>query len=75
MMSGVPLEAFLAVDECWNGEFRSKVASCWLFILSHTAMHGFMNIKGKYKSTNWHLQCLSPILVTTQREKSPKPAC
>jgi hypothetical protein len=24
-----------------------KVASCWLFLLSHTTMHGFMNIKFK----------------------------
>jgi len=23
----------------------SKVASCWLFLLSHTAMHGSINVK------------------------------
>jgi len=26
-------------------EFYYKVASCWLFLLSHTKMHGSMNIK------------------------------
>jgi hypothetical protein len=45
MMSGVPLEICWAVNECLNNKFRYKVASCWLFILSHTAMHGSMNIK------------------------------
>jgi len=29
----------------WNNKFRYQVASCWLFILSYTAMHGSMNIK------------------------------
>jgi len=29
----------------WNNGFRYQVASCWLFILSYTAMHGSMNIK------------------------------
>ena len=29
----------------WNNKFRYKVASRWLFILSHTTMHGSMNIK------------------------------
>jgi len=28
----------------WNNKFRYQVASCWLFILSHTTMHGSMNI-------------------------------
>jgi len=32
----------------WNNKFRYQVASCWLFILSYTTMHGSMNIKKKY---------------------------
>jgi hypothetical protein len=45
MMSGMPLETCLAFDERCNNKFCYKVASCWLFLLSHTAMHGSMNIK------------------------------
>jgi len=29
----------------WNNKFRYQVASCGLFILSYTTMHGSMNIK------------------------------
>jgi hypothetical protein len=29
----------------WNNKFYYKVASCWLFLLSHITMHGSMNIK------------------------------
>ena len=29
----------------WNYKFYYKVASCWLFLLSHTTMHGSVNIK------------------------------
>jgi len=35
----------LAFNEQWNNKFYYKVASCWLFLLSHTTMHGSMNIK------------------------------
>ena len=28
----------------WNNKFCYQVASCWLFILSYTTMHGSMNI-------------------------------
>jgi hypothetical protein len=45
MMSGVPLETCWAFNERWNNKFYYKVASGWLFLLSHTAMHGSMNIK------------------------------
>jgi hypothetical protein len=45
MMSGVPLETCWAFNERWNNKFYYKVASCWLFVLSNTTMHGFMNIK------------------------------
>jgi len=34
----------------WNNKFRYQVASCWLFILSYTTMHGSMNIKINYIS-------------------------
>jgi len=31
----------------WNNKFRYQVASCWLFVLSHTTIRGSMNIKLK----------------------------
>ena len=45
MMSGVPLETCSAFNERWNNKFYYTVASCWLFLLSHTTIHGSMNIK------------------------------
>jgi hypothetical protein len=45
MMSGMLLKTCWAFNERWNNKFYYKVASCWLFLLSHTAMHGSMNIK------------------------------
>jgi len=45
MMSGVPLEKCWAFNKRWNNKFYYKVASCWLFLLIHTTMHGSMNIK------------------------------
>ena len=45
MMSGIPLETCWAFNERWNNKFCYKVASCWLFLLNHTTMHGSMNIK------------------------------
>ena len=45
MMSGVPLETCWAFNERWNNKFCYKVASCWLFLLNHTTMHGSINIK------------------------------
>jgi len=45
MMSGVPFETCWACNERWNNKFYYKVASCWLFLLIHTTMHGSMNIK------------------------------
>jgi hypothetical protein len=50
MMSGVTLETCWDFNEWWNNEFRYKVASCWLFIPSHTTMHGSMNFK-----ISWHI--------------------
>ena len=44
MMSGVPLEICWAFNERWNNKFCYKVASCWLFLLNHTTMHGSMNM-------------------------------
>jgi len=35
MMSGMPLETCWAGNERWNNKFCYKVASCWLFLLSH----------------------------------------
>jgi hypothetical protein len=45
MMSGMPLETCWAFNERWNNKFYYNVASCWLFLLIHTTMHGSMNIK------------------------------
>ena len=45
MMSGMPLEICWPFNERWNSKFYYKVASCWLFLLIHTAVHGSMNIK------------------------------
>jgi hypothetical protein len=45
MMNGVPLETCWAFNERWNNKFYYKVTSYWLFLLSHTAMHGSMSIK------------------------------
>ena len=45
MMNALPLETCWAFNERWNNKFCYKVASCWLFLLNHTAMHGSMNIK------------------------------
>jgi len=47
MMSGVQLETCRAFNKHWNNKFSYKVASCWLFLLIHTAMHGCMNIRKK----------------------------
>jgi len=44
-MSGMPLETCWAFNERWNNKFYHKVASCLLFLLSHTTMHGSENIK------------------------------
>ena len=44
MMSGILLETCWAFNKFWNNKFYYKVASCWLFLLTHTAMHGSMNI-------------------------------
>jgi hypothetical protein len=44
-MGSMPLETCRAFNERWNNTFYYKTASCWLFLLSHTAMHGSMNIK------------------------------
>jgi len=55
MMSGVLLETCWAFSERWIKKFYYKVASCWLFLLSHTTMHGSMNIKKKWCMVVLHL--------------------
>jgi hypothetical protein len=60
MMSGVPLETCWAFNDRWNNKFYYKVASCWLFLLTH----GSINIKFQniiYKTIlNSHAQlCVS----------------
>ena len=47
MLSGMPLETCWAFSKFWNNKFYYKVASCWLFLPIHTAVHGSMNIKKK----------------------------
>jgi hypothetical protein len=44
------IHAYWASNKRWNNKFYYKVASCWLFLLIHTTMHGSMNIK---KSTGF----------------------
>ena len=45
MMSGMALETCWAFNERWDNKFYYKVAFCWLFLLSHTTMHGSIDIK------------------------------
>jgi hypothetical protein len=70
MMRGVPLETCWAFKERWNNKFCYKVASCWLFLLNHTAMHGSINIK-------WIFQLYSygPQLSIGNYEKKPNRKC
>ena len=56
MMSDIPLETCWAFNEVWNNKFRYQVASCWLLLLSHTTMHGYMNIKVKLVPAVWKFQ-------------------
>ena len=41
----LPLETCWAFNKPWNNKFCYKFASCWLFQLIHTTMHGSMSIK------------------------------
>ena len=43
--TGVGTVPVVIVNVLWNNKFRYQVASCWLLLLSHTTMHGSMNIK------------------------------
>jgi len=57
MMSSMPLETCWAFNKRWSNKFYYKVASCWLFLLIHTTMHGSMDIKKKLASVwkwLWH---------------------
>jgi len=65
MMSGMPLETCWAFNGRWNNKFYYKVASCWLFLLSHTTMHGSMNIELCNVASSWiniriYLRCTDP---------------
>jgi hypothetical protein len=44
-MSDVPLKTCSAFNKFWNNKFYYNVASCWLFLLIHTTVHGYVNIK------------------------------
>jgi hypothetical protein len=57
MVSGIPLETCWAFNERWNNKLCYKVASCWLFLLNHTTMHGSMNIKFIEIGCKVHLIC------------------
>ena len=59
----MPLETCWAFNKFWNNKFYYKVASCWLFLLIHTTMHGSMNIK--FKKELW---IIISINVTCLRE-------
>jgi hypothetical protein len=69
MMSGVPLETCWAFNERWNNKFYYKVASCWLFLLSQTTMHGSMNIKGRTPLKEWSATAYT----TKTRDEYPCP--
>ena len=56
MMSSMPLETCWVFNERWNNKFYYKVASCWLFLLSHTTMHGSINIKFSVSLLHFTLQ-------------------
>jgi hypothetical protein len=45
MMNGMLLKTCWAFNKLLNNTFYYKAASRWLFLLSHTAMNGSMNIK------------------------------
>ena len=44
MMGGVSSETYWASHKVWNKNFDT-VASCWIFFVNYTMMHGSMNIK------------------------------
>jgi len=44
-MSDIPLKTRWAFNVLRNNKCRFQVASCWLLLLSHTTMHGSVNIK------------------------------
>jgi hypothetical protein len=48
MMRGIPFKTFSAFNKFWNNKFHYKVASCLLFLLINTKMHGSMDIKLMY---------------------------
>jgi len=48
MTSGMPLETCWAFNKFWNNKFYYKVASCWLLLLIHTTMHGYMSIEFEF---------------------------
>jgi len=70
MMSGMPLETCLTFNKRWNNKFYYKVASCWLFLLSHTTLHGSMNIKLKSRVYNCVLHYIHSNKSTNQTHQS-----
>jgi len=64
MISDVPLETCWAFNERWNNKFCYKVASCWLFLLNHTTMHGSINIKLKISCKSQKLKV--PVVASTE---------
>jgi hypothetical protein len=63
MMSGMPLETCWAFNKRWNNKFYYKVASCSLLLLSHTTMHGSMNIRF-VSILPFHLRLGLPTIIT-----------
>jgi hypothetical protein len=66
-MSGVPLETCWAFNERWNNKFCYKVASCWLFLLSHKKLELYAHYNRRLIRSNntnistvpeWRLQIL-----------------
>jgi len=53
MMSSVPLETCWAFNERWNNKFCYKVASCWLFLLSHILFAHCLTVCLNYYFHRW----------------------
>ena len=64
MMSGMPLKTCWAFHERWNNKFYYKVASCWLFLLSHIS-HSWKPRKISTRSVNLRKQNLLTTLYST----------
>jgi len=59
IMSGIPLETCSAFNKRWINKFYYKVASCWLFLMSHVDLY-FCCLKA-LQFVNWRFFLMTPI--------------